>query len=623
MRALQEETYESRVDLGLWRKLLRYALRYPWHVAGLCVLAITTAGADTAFPLVTRAVIDAIGEDPQGFDPMPFVWAYAVVTTVLCASVYGFIGLAGWLRTHVSHDIREAGFANLQRLSFSYFDHRPVGWLMARMTSDCERLSNIMAWGTLDIVWGFTTMTATVSVMLWFSPLLALITLSVIPVLLWISVVFQRRILQSSRVVRKANSRLTAAYNECIAGVRTAKIYTREAEDQREFDGLATEMYGASVRNRLQSALYTPLVITLASLATGAALAAGGAWTVAGGLSLGTLVLFVTYSRLFFEPVTEISRVWAELQMAHASAERILGLIEAVPDVRDSLQVRYTLRFADETPRDEGVAPDGFPDRIGDVDFRGVNFHYVEDEPVLRDFDLHVPEGRTVALVGSTGGGKSTIVNLLCRFYEPTSGEIRLGDVEYRERGLHWLQSKLGIVLQTPHLFSGTIADNIRYGRLDATDDEIVEAARVAGAHDFVERLEEGYATQVGEGGARLSVGEKQLVSFARAVLADPELLVMDEATSSIDTETERRIQRGLERVLAGRTAFVIAHRLSTIRRADLILVIEGGRIVERGRHAELLALGGRYHDLYTRQSEREADRTLEAWGDDAAPATS
>jgi ATP-binding cassette subfamily B protein len=359
------------------------------------------------------------------------------------------------------------------------------------------------------------------------------------------------------------------------------------------------------VRNALQSALYLPVILTLGSVATGIALAAGGLEVVGGTISIGTLLAFMQYTRHFFDPIQELGHWFAEMQMAQASAERVMGLVEAVPDIQDSADVRQAIA-ANAGPREDGVAEDGGRDEIGKIAFRDVGFAYPEGERVLDGFDLEVNAGETIALVGPTGGGKTTIVSLLCRFYEPTEGQILLDGTEYRERGLHWLQSNLGIVLQQPHLFQGSVADNIRYGRLDATDGEIEAAARLVGAHEFVAELEAGYATDVGEGGNRLSTGQKQLVSFARAILAEPRILVMDEATSSIDTETERRIQRGLARVLAGRTSFVIAHRLSTIRSADRILVIEKGHVVEEGTHRELLARHGRYHDLYTRQSLRE-----------------
>jgi ATP-binding cassette subfamily B protein len=620
----QEESYYRRVDPRTWRRLWGYTRPYRPEVFWTAVFAATTAGADASFPLIHRALIDAAAgaaEHGESFSPWPFVALWMGATLVLAGSILGFIRLAGRLRTKIGHDIRRDGFANLQRLSFSYYDKRPVGWLMARMTSDCDRLANIMAWGVVDVVWCLFLMTGVAGAMLAMNLRLGLVCLAVLPVLAWVSVVFQRRILESARRTRKANSRLTAAFNEGILGVRTSKVFRREEQNLSDFRGLTGEMYSASVQNMVQSALYTPVILGLASVSIGFALALGGHAVLAGGITVGTLIAFLGYAALFFEPVMDLSRRFSELQMAQASAERVLSLIDEVPAVQDTDEVRARLAAA-PAERPAGLAEDGLPDRVGTIRFEGVSFAYDDGKPVLEDFELEIGQGETIALVGTTGGGKSTIVGLLCRFYEPTAGRITLDGVDYRGRPLHWLQGKLGIVLQTPHLFSGAIGDNIRYGDLTADEAAVERAARLAGAHDFIAALPDGYATNVGEGGARLSVGQKQLVSFARAILADPEILVLDEATSSVDTETERRVQEGLAHVLEGRTSFVIAHRLSTIRAADRILVIEGGRIVEQGDHATLLARHGRYHELYTGQSLRETIHRKELYGDgDISPA--
>lgn len=609
----EEARFEKRFDLRVWSKLLRYAMGHKWKLAGLAFFGFTTALSDIGFPWVTGALIDEVAQKGGDADIWSYAWTYFGLVCSLSISILAFIMLAGSVRTSVAHDIRRDGFENLQRLSFAYFDKHPVGWLMSRMTSDCERLSNIMAWGTLDLVWGSTLLIGISVVMLTMNWSLALIVLSVMPVLAVVSAFFQTRILGSARAVRKNNSRITAAYNEGIMGMRTTKVFGREAENLQDFQKLTDEMFQASVRNQVQSALFFPIVLSLGSMATGLALAAGGMDVLAGGLSIGVLITFIQYTRRFFDPIEDMSHWFAELQMAQASAERIFGLIETVPEIRDSEEV--IARHALDSGRTNGsdisnderivVLP---ADRtaVREIRFDAVDFAYSEGPPVLKQFDLHVVQGESIALVGATGGGKSTIVNLLCRFYEPTAGRILMDGQDYRTLPLHWLQSQLGIVLQTPHLFSGTIADNIRYGNLDATQEDIEAAARLVGAHGFIHEFKGGYQTEVGEGGNQLSTGQKQLLSFARAIIGDPQILVMDEATSSIDTETEARIQQGVEKVLQGRTSFVIAHRLSTIRRADRILVIDGGRIVEQGDHKSLLALGGRYFELYSQQRLRE-----------------
>lgn len=591
---------EEKVDLNLWRKLLQYTLHYRSTAILFTCVAIGTAATDLCFPLLTGKLIAEIEAGKTDVSFAFYGCAYAALGVTLCAFIWAFILCAGKIRTHVSHDIRRDAFQQLQLLSFSFYDTKPVGWLMARLTSDCQRLSQILAWGVIDLIWGSTLMTGICIVMLIYNWKLALVVLSVVPALFGVSLFFRKKILRTSRLVRKNNSRITAAYNEGIMGVRTSKVFVREQENLRDFDQLIDDMRSHSVHNSILSATYLPIVLTLGSVAIALALTMGGHYVLIGAFTIGEVVMFMYYAQLFFAPIQDLSAWFAELQMGQASAERVLSLIEAVPEVRDRAAV---------TERLQELGNDGYPNHIGRIEFRNVGFQYGTGPEIIREFNLVVEPGQTVALVGATGGGKSTLVNLLCRFYEPTAGEILIDGVEYRDRSLRWLQSHLGIVLQQPHLFSGTIGENIRYGKLDATRAEIEDAARLAGAHEFIESMEGGYETEVGEGGNQLSLGQKQLVSFARAVLKHPQLLVMDEATSSIDTETEQQIQRGLAHVLQGRTSFVIAHRLSTIRSADRILVIEKGRILEQGSHYDLLRGNGHYQSLYTEQSMRDIVR--------------
>ena len=583
---LHDEQASHGFRLHLWRKLFAYARPYRRDVARLACFALIAAAADVMLPLVTRRVIDDITARGLDASLRGAVMEYLALTLVLGLSIYGFICASGKIRTHLSHDIRRDGFANLQRLPFAFYDHRPVGWLMARMTSDCDRLAIILAWGMLDFIWGATLMAGIAVAMLIMHAKLALIVLAVIPALLWASAVFRRRILHSARLVRQTNSQLTGAYNESIMGMLTTKAFAREASHLDDFKTLSGAMCAASSRNLILAALYLPLMLALASLATGLALAVGGLQLAQGVISVGTLITFLAYIRYFFAPVEELGHWFAEMQMAQAAAERILSLVEMQPAIADDPTAR---------PMDDQA-------RIRAIDLVDVRFAYDSGKPVLRGVNLSVRAGETIAIVGPTGGGKSTLVNLICRFYEPTAGRILIDGVDYRQLSLRWLQSNLGVVLQQAHVFSGSILDNIRYGRLEASEAEVEEAARLAGAHDFIMAMEQGYQSEAGAGGNRLSGGQTQLVAFARAILADPQILVMDEATASVDTETEQRIQQGLAHVLRGRIAFIIAHRLSTIKRADRILVLRDGAIAECGSHAELMARRGYYFELYRQQ---------------------
>jgi ATP-binding cassette subfamily B protein len=609
-----QDEFKARLDAGLWSKIFRRALHLKRFLIPLFITAIVVAMCDAGFALVTRWVIDGVVRDGARAPFRLYIAVYGAIALTLSSCVWIFIDLAGNISNRLAHDIRRDAFDRLQQLEFAYFDARPVGWLITRLTSDCDRLARIIAWGFLNIVWGvsYVFMIAVSLVIMNWS--LGLIVVGIVPPLAVVSKFFQRKMLLSSREIRKFNSQITAAYNESIQGVRTTKTLVRERDNLDEFRQLSARMFDASVLNARQNALYYPVVMTLGSLAAGLALWRGGHVTAVGAMSLGTLVAFINFAGQFFHPINQLAQNLTEMQGAQAAGERVMGLLATEPGIRDSAAVERRMREARGGP--PGLAPDGLRRDLGAIEFRNVTFRYATGPVVLQDFNLTVRPGETLALVGASGGGKSTIVSLVCRFYEPTGGEILLDGVDYRERPLGWLQSQLGVVLQTPHLFKGTVRENIRYGRLDATDAEIEEAARLVNAHGFITRMEHGYESQVGEGGNRLSTGQRQLLSFARALIANPQIFVMDEATSSIDTETEQLIQGGLETIFRGRTSFVIAHRLSTIRRADRILVVNRGRIEESGSHEELLRLRGHYFDLYTSQFHREQEeKALEAPG--------
>jgi len=419
---------------------------------------------------------------------------------------------------------------------------------------------------------------------------LALIVLAIIPVLLYAAVQFRKRILKQFRKVRKINSRITASYNENISGVRVVKALGREDGNLDEFKLETGSMYQAGYRAAWLSALFLPIVQIISAFAIGGIIWYSGAQVDLGGISVGGIQAFLSYMTFMMWPIQDLARVFAEMQRSLASAERIFHLVDTAPEIQN---------------KPNAIDPGSIR---GDIIFEHVHFWYEDEMPVIKDLNLHVKPGETIALVGSTGGGKTTIVNLLCRFYEPKRGRVLIGGHDYTDLSLEAIQSRIGVVLQTPHLFSGTIRENIAYGRLKATNDEIEKAAKLTGAHKFISHFEKGYDEQVGEGGVLLSVGQKQLISLARAVLSDPEVFIMDEATSSVDTITEALIQEGMHAIMQGRTSFIIAHRLSTIKRADRILVIEDGQIAELGSHAELLRLQGKYYKLYTQQFRTERE---------------
>jgi ATP-binding cassette subfamily B protein len=607
----QEDVFSDKLDLSLWARVFRHTLPYKHLVVRLAISAVVIAIADASFALVTRWAVDDVVKAGNVVNLAPHIAVYAFLLISLVISVWVFINSAGGLSNNMSHDIREECFKRIQELEFAYFDHRPTGWLISRLTSDCDKLARIIAWGSLDLVWAVCLVVMIAIILIVLHPLLGLLVLSVVPPLIFVSAIFQKKLLLSSRDTRKFNSMITASFAEALQGLRTTKTLVREQDNLSEFQGLSSQMYGVSIQNALQSAVYIPIVLTLGSLAAGIALWRGGAGVIDGSLSLGTLVAFIFYASQFFNPINQIAQVLVQMQGAQAAGERVLSLLATVPGISDSEEVAAKLKTWDKPDRPADLAPDGHPAGITTLEFRHVDFAYTDGEPVLKDFNLTVQAGQTIALVGASGGGKSTIVNLAARFYEPTGGSILVNGHDLRDRSLAWYQSNLGIVLQGPHLFSGSVRENIRYGRLDATDEEIEQAARSVNADGFTRALEDGYDTDVGEGGNRLSTGQKQLVSFARALLANPRIFIMDEATSSIDTETEQLIQQGLKAIFQGRISFVIAHRLSTIRTADRILVIEKGHILESGTHQELLAKKGHYHALYTHQFQQEREASL------------
>lgn len=587
---LEEEEFTSELTVPVLKRILQVLKpHWKWVVGFLITIGLTSA-FDAYFTYLNKQMVDqGIALNDKAV-LIRIAWIYGSFILLQCMFIFTFIYLAGVLGERVQYDLRKLLFNHLQDLSLSYYAQNAVGRLIARVTSDTGRVSDLVTWGIVDSTWAAMNIITSITFMAIINWKLALIVSIILPIMVYVATKFQKYILVEFRESRRANSKITGAYNENIQGVRVVKALGREDANLVEFQELTTRMYRASYRAAWLSALFLPTVQIIAAFALGAIVWYGGVQIQFGLITIGGIQAFVSYLTFMMWPVQDLARVYAEMQHSIASAERIFKLVDTPPDIHNKPNAKPAETL------------------IGKIEFDHVDFYYEERKPVLTDFTLTVNAGEMIALVGPTGGGKSTIVNLLCRFYEPKNGVIRINGQDYTDFTLESIHSKIGIVLQTPHLFSGTVRENIRYGRLSATDEQIEEAAKIAGAHDFILTLEKGYDHNVGESGNLLSVGQKQLISLARAVLAKPELFIMDEATSSVDTLTESLIQKGMEALMKGRTSFVIAHRLSTIRKANRILVIENGKIAEQGTHAELLRLHGHYYRLYTQQFRHELE---------------
>jgi len=586
--------------------MLPFLKQYRWRILFIVVMMLFNAAADISYPLFQGYAIDTfvIPQTTEGIGP--FAISYFLLLTLQAISTLVFFRSALVVEMRLGRDLKRAVFNHLQELSFSYYNVTPVGTIVARTMSDTNKIGSMFAWSLVDIFWAAAFVLGSMVTMLFINWKLALPIIAIVPVIAVITVFFQRKILAVNRRVRRINADITRAYNEGITGAKTSKTLVIEEQNLKEFSEISEEMRISSVRATMLNALYIPLIVFFSSLAVCFVLVQGGYLNLQDALQIGTLSVFISYALNIFEPIQQLARIIANFISIQANIERVMDLLELEPKIKDTPEVieRYGTSVA---PKRENWEP-----IRGEITFEDVSFHYPDgNEEVLSHFNLHIPAGTTVAIVGETGAGKSTLVNLACRFFEPTGGRILIDGKDYRERSMLWLHSSIGYVLQTPHLFSGTVRENIRYGRLDATDEEVEAAAKLVSAHDTILHMANGYDSDVGEGGDLLSTGEKQLISFARAVLANPRIFVLDEATASIDTHTEALIQHAISTLLENRTSFLIAHRLSTIRKADLILVVRHGKIVEQGSHEQLLASGGYYHDLYTRQFEQEAGETV------------
>ena len=577
---LKEKEYTSeKFDLVLWKKLFKILWEHKRLVIWLIIFNIFIAANDVIFPLLNRSAINdfAINKG-ENANLTVFCIVYIGMIAFKSFCLFSFFKYAGHVESDFGKNLRKKCFDHVQQLSFPYFDRTANGWIMARISSDCSRIAETLAWSFVDLIWGAFLIVELTIVML---------------------------IIDWKRATRKANSLVTAGFSESINGAKTTKTLGVEERNFEEFMEKTHSFKLHSLKAVYLNSIFQPIVFLLAALVIAMLMTIGGQEVLLQTIEFGTLSLFINYADLFFEPLKQIARIMSEVQVAQANGERIISLIEEPIEIQDREDVieKYGTLLNPKVENYEKL--------YGDIDFNHVDFYYNENEPVLRDFDLHVKQGSMVALVGETGSGKSTIVNLLCRFYEPKKGEIWIDGHNVQDRSIGWLHSNIGYVLQTPSLFSGTILDNIRFGKPEASEEEVIAVAKLIHAHEFIMKMEKGYDSQVGEGGDLLSTGEKQLISFARALLSDPRIVILDEATSSIDTESEKLIQNAIATLLKDRTSFVVAHRLSTIVDADMILVLDHGKIMEKGTHSELMKLKGMYYELFTSQAIAQKTQSI------------
>ena len=596
---MKEEEKNIKLPFYGIPRLFPYIKPYRGRMVVMVLLGAATSAIDAAYPLFNRYALDHfIGEQTLN-GIVIFIMAYVALLIGQAVMNYVSAFACGKLEMTVNKDLRNAAFNHLQTLSFSYYNQNSVGYIHARVMSDTGLIGESVSWRLMNIVWSGSYVLGVLIVMLFIDIRLAACILVLVPAAVLLMMYFQKKILKYNRLIREINSKITGSYNEGITGAKSIKVLGIEEKMKTDFKAETREMKKTSVREAHVSALFISTVTMLSSVTLAIVLWQGGQLTLANAMRIGTLSVFMSYALEMLDPIQGIIETLAGLAAIQVNIERLTRLLTEKSDVADSEEViaKYGDMFE---PKKEN-----WEELYGDVEFRDVSFRYPDgDEYVLEHFNLKVPQGTNIAIVGETGAGKSTLVNLVCRFFEPTKGQVLIDGRDVRERSQLWLHSNIGYVLQSPHLFSGTIRENLRYGRPDATDEEIMEALRLVSAEQVLLKMDKGLDSEVGEGGSQLSTGEKQLISFARAILADPRILVLDEATSSIDTVTEKAIQNAIDTVIRGRTSFVIAHRLSTTVDADVILVVKDGRIISRGTHAELMKEKGYYYELYTRQYE-------------------
>lgn len=604
MKKNKDKQFKNKTSIfPFLRRLMKYSLKYKKWVLFFTLFVTIVAIIEAIMPVLWMNMIDNFIipmaniqknntlNEINNSGLIKYSSLFLACGIILALSVFGFISFAGRIQENVMFDIRQELFIKLQKLSFSFYDKSAIGWLISRISSDAVKVTELISWGMIEVIWGIGMIIFCVISMFIFNWKLALVVTLTLPFLTIVSFKIRMLILKYSREARRFNSEITASFNEHLNGVEVNKSLVQEERVSEEFVGLSEKMRNSSYKSAYYSAMYFPLVVFIGSLGAAFIVYYGGlmALEIPPAITVGTLAAFFGYATFIFEPVMDISRFYSQAQNSLSAGERIFSLFDtqlAIYDIKGS---------------------DDFEKINGDIDFEHVFFSYEEGKPVLQDFNLKINAGQSVALVGETGSGKSTIINLMCRFYEPTKGKIKIDGFDLKSKTLHSLRSQFGVVLQTPHLFSGTVRENILYGRENATDEEIFEVLKLAGAEEFCDKLDD----ETGESGDNLSMGQRQLISFARAILSDPRIFIMDEATSSVDTLTEANIQRGIANILKERTSIIIAHRLSTIKNCKRIIVIEKGKIIEDGNHYSLMKKKGYYYNLYTRQLREQREKEL------------
>ena len=579
-------------------RIIPYLPKVQKLIAAMVFFGLAGSVTDIILPLFQRYALDHFVGLGVFDTVVPFVILYLLTILIAAGANYISCSLAMIIEMRTGQALRQRGFEHLQTLSFSFFNQNSVGYLHARIMSDTSRIGSLVSWTLVDCVWRISYLLGAIVVMIALDPKLTIMVLSILPLLTALFTIFQKQLLRVNREVREINSQITGSFNEGITGAKTIKSLAIEDNMVSRFRSETNSMRSKSIQASRLRGLFSGTMNLASSIALAIVLWKGGYIATA---ELGTFSVFMSYAQGMMEPLRWLVDIISDLITTQVNIERFTDLLAVRSDVSDTPEV--IKKYGDTlNPKREN-----WEALKGDIEFRDVTFHYPDgEETVLDHFSLKIPFGSRLAIVGETGAGKTTLVNLVCRFYEPTQGQVLIDGRDARERSQLWLHSSIGYVLQTPHLFSGTVRENLLMGNPDATEDDIWDAIRTVSAEDVIAHLEKGLDTDVGEGGDLLSTGEKQLISFARAILADPRILILDEATASVDTLTEAKIQSALESVTAGRTCLMIAHRLSTVRNADLILVVKDGRIVEQGTHAELLKLHGYYDELYTRQYEDE-----------------